>query len=168
MQYFWEALNNFTNGQWRGQRTSWVQTPLLGYGDGGGSRGSSTGTWALISFSSIRGPEPLPALCHWPQPSAGTDIHLPRQAGVRADGEGRSSRKRLSLVFAFPHTRIHLSDRCPVPLQFFLISGPSTPPAMRPQTRCLSRPPAPAPSSCHTMPGGFPKLQPGEWGIGEM
>lgn len=52
MQYFWEALNNFTNGQWRWQRTAWVQTPLLGYRDGGGGRVSSTSTWALISFSS--------------------------------------------------------------------------------------------------------------------
>lgn len=55
---------------------------------------------------------------------------------------------------------------CPVPLQLFLIFGPSTPPAMRPQMRCLSLPPAPAPSSYRTMPGGFPRFQPGEWGAG--
>ena len=118
MQYFWEALNNFTNGQWRGQRTAWVQTPLLGYRDGGGGRVSSTSTWALISFSSVRGPEPLPALCHRPQPSASTDLHLPRQAGVRADGEGRSSRKSLWLAFALRHTHIPLSDTALCPSNF--------------------------------------------------
>lgn len=67
---------------------------------------------------------------------------------------------------ALPHKHIHVSDPCPVPLQLFLIFGPSTPPAMRPQMRCLSLPPAPAPSSYRTMPGGFPRFQPGEWGAG--
>lgn len=37
---------------------------------------------------------------------------------------------------------------------------PSIPPAMRPQMRCLSLPPAPAPSSCHTTSGGFSQAQP--------
>lgn len=67
---------------------------------------------------------------------------------------------------ALPHKHIHVSDPCPVPLQLFLIFGPSMPPAMRPQMRCLSLPPAPAPSSYRTMPGGFPRFQPGEWGAG--
>ena len=167
MQYFWEALNNFTNGQWRGQRTAWVQTPLLGYRDGGGGRVSSTSTWALISFSSVRGPEPLPALCHWPQPSAGTDLHLPRQAGVRADGGGGLVGRACGWPLpSATHTFPCQTLPCAPPI--FLISGPSTPPAMRPQMRCPSLPPAPAPSSCRTMPGGFPKFQPGEWGFWEM
>lgn len=52
-------------------------------------------------------------------------------------------------------TRTYPSDPYPVPLRFFLICGPSMPPATRPQMHCLSLPPAPAPSSCLTMPGGF-------------
>lgn len=79
-------------------------------------------------------------------------------------GEVRRGCGRLS---ALPqHT--YMSDPCPVPLHFFLICGSFTTSATRPQTHCLSLPPAPAPSSCRTMLGGFLRSKPreGEVGVG--
>lgn len=79
-------------------------------------------------------------------------------------GEVRRGCGRLS---ALPqHT--YMSDPCPVPLHFFLICGSFATSATRPQTHCLSLPPAPAPSSCRTMLGGFLRSKPreGEVGVG--
>lgn len=60
-----------------------------------------------------------------------------------------------------------MSDANRVPLQFFLICGPSTLPAMKPQMRYLSLLLVQALSSYHTMPGGFLRLKPREWGVRE-
>lgn len=63
------------------------------------------------------------------------------------------------------HLLSSLPTHIHVPQHIFLTYGPSMPLATRPQTRCPSLPPAPAPSSCHTMPGGFfPRLKLGPRG----
>lgn len=55
MQYFWEALNNFTNGQWKGQSNAWLPAPVLGQRqDGSCGRSPTVSPWTRISFCSTQ------------------------------------------------------------------------------------------------------------------
>lgn len=105
---------------------------------------------ALISFSSI---QRTGAVSYALSQAAAVCLH--ESTSTRTSwGECGGGPKGCDQSSALP-THIYTSDPYPVPLRFFLICGPSMPPATRPQMHCLSLPPAPAPSSCLTMPGGF-------------
>lgn len=95
-----------------------------------------------------RGSQPLSQICHWQKSPSSTNLHLSRQDGVSpffCSLQGRQIAHQRNVWSGLP---------CLAGLLVLTTLSPS-PQALRQQMLCQSRLPAPAPSSCPTMPRKF-------------